>query len=79
MSMKLKKDRNGYGWIFRWGEVEITVLMIKTKCTWFNLLSKLFVVLRFQPLTLVLLADDVNLVLLGDVNLLVLPLEDVNL
>ena len=53
--------------------------MIKTKCTWFNLLSELFAVLRFQPLTLVLLADDVNLVLLGDVNLLVLPLEDVNL
>ena len=54
-------------------------MLKKTKCTRFNLLSELFVVLRFQPLNLVLLADDVNLVLLGDVNLLVLPLEDVNL
>ena len=59
--------------------IELLWTAKKTKCTWFNLLSELFVVLRFQPLTLVLLADDVNLVLLGDVNLLVLALEDVNL
>ena len=57
----------------------IYFIKYKYKCTWFNLLSEFFVVLRFQPLALVLLADEVNLVLLGVVNRLVLPLGDVNL